>query len=314
MGKDFDVVVIGDCNPDIVMRGEDVRPEFGQHEKLVPEAAFVIGGSGSITACACAAVGLRTAFVGATGDDLFGRFMREQLGLRGVDTSMCPVLEGRSTGFSVILSGGQDRAILTHLGTIDHLGPEHLDVAWLARSRHVHISSYFLQPRLALQLPGLASELRQRGVSFSVDPNWDPTGAWDGGLVGLLASTDVFLPNAAEARAISGQEDLAAAALALARPGPLVVVKDGTAGCLAADASGTVTGQGPFSVVSADSTGAGDSFNAGFLRAWLDGLARPECLRYACATGALSTRAVGATGALASLEEVTTLLAAHPVA
>jgi sugar/nucleoside kinase (ribokinase family) len=306
--RDFDVIVIGDCNPDIVLRGDDVRPEFGQHEKLVPDAALVIGGSGSITSCACARLGLRTRFIGATGDDLFGRFMLGQLDDWGVDTTLCPVLEGVSTGFSVVLSDGTDRAIRTHTGTIDSLRLNHTPLDELTRARHVHISSYFLQPALASQLPELVAQVRAHGVTVSVDPNWDPAGAWDNGLASLLASVDVFLPNAAEARAISGVPGTAGAALQLARTGNLVVVKDGEKGCIAAQRS-AVTSQPGFPVQCLDTTGAGDAFDAGFLRGWLEELPLTDCLAYGCSAGALSTRSIGATGALPTIDELKTTIA-----
>lgn len=301
--RDFDVIVIGDCNPDIVLRGDDVRPEFGQHEKLVPDGALVIGGSGSITSSACARLGLRTRFIGAVGDDLFGRFMLEQLGDWGVDTTLCPVLNDVSTGFSVVLSDGSDRAILTHTGTIDSLRLKNLPLDELTRARHVHISSYFLQPGLAPQLPEVVAELRAHGVTISVDPNWDPAGAWGNGLASLLAFVDVFLPNAAEARALSGQPGTAAAALKLARTGNLVVVKDGEKGCIAAQHS-ILSSQAGFPVACLDTTGAGDAFDAGFIRGWLQQLPLADCLAYGCAAGALSTRSIGATGALATIDEL----------
>jgi sugar/nucleoside kinase (ribokinase family) len=308
-GRDFDIIVIGDCNPDIVLRGADIRPEFGQHEKLVPDGALVIGGSGSITACACARLGLRTRFVGATGDDLFGRFMLAQLRDWGVDTTLCPVITDVGTGFSVVLSDGTDRAILTHTGTIDSLRLEILPLGELTRASHVHIGSYFLQPGLASQLPQLTTYLRANGVTVSVDPNWDPAGRWDNGLVSLLASVDVFLPNAAEALAISGATGTAAAALQLARNGNLVVVKDGQNGCVAAR-HGTVSVQPGFEVDCVDTTGAGDAFDAGFLRGWLDKLPLADCLAYGCSAGALSTRSIGATGALPTIDEVKTAITA----
>jgi sugar/nucleoside kinase (ribokinase family) len=308
-GRDFDIIVIGDCNPDIVMRGDDVRPEFGQHEKLVPDAALVIGGSGSITACACARLGLRTRLIGATGDDLFGRFMLGQLREWGVDTTLCPVLSGISTGFSVVLSNGADRAILTHTGAIDSLRLADVPKEELALARHVHVSSYFLQPRLAPQLPGVIGLLRAAGVSISLDPNWDPVGSWDNGLASLLGSVDVFLPNAAEARAITGIEDVRSAALQLARHGNLVVVKDGENGCIAARGS-SISTQPVFAVPCLDTTGAGDAFDAGFLRGWLAGLPLPDCLAYGCGAGALSTRSIGATGALPTIDELTATITA----
>jgi sugar/nucleoside kinase (ribokinase family) len=221
VNKEFDVVIIGDCNPDIVLSGPDVTPEFDQHEKLVPNAAVTIGGSGSITACACARIGLRTRFVGAVGDDLFGQFMIGRLHDWGVDTTLCPVLKGEATGFSVILNNDVDRAILTYPGTIGRLGREHLPLEDLVTARHVHVTAYFLQHRLASQLPDLVGQLRAAGVTVSVDPNWDPDGDWDSGLRSLLGSIDILFPNAAEARAIVDEPDARVAALKLASDGTL---------------------------------------------------------------------------------------------
>ena len=82
---EFDLLVLGDVNPDLVLRGGDISPAFGQAERLVDEAALTVGGSGAIMACGAARLGLRVAIVGVVGDDLFGSFMREQLVGRGVD-------------------------------------------------------------------------------------------------------------------------------------------------------------------------------------------------------------------------------------
>lgn len=306
VNKEFDVVIIGDCNPDIVLSGPDVTPEFDQHEKLVPNAAVTIGGSGSITACACARIGLRTRFIGAVGDDLFGQFMIGRLHDWGVDTTLCPVLKGEGTGFSVILNNDVDRAILTYPGTIGRLGREHLPLEDLVTARHVHVTAYFLQHRLASQLPDLVGQLRAAGVTVSVDPNWDPDGDWDSGLRSLLGSIDILFPNAAEARAIVGEPDARVAALKLASDGTLIAVKDGANGAFVATGPSLVFHPG-FPTLSRGTTGAGDAFAAGFLRSWLNESATSECLAYGCAAGALSTRSIGATDALPDIEEVRAL-------
>ncbi len=305
----FDVMVVGGFNPDIVLAGPDVRPEFDQHEKLVADGALVVGGSASITACACARLGLRTAVVGATGDDALGRFMRDRLNEQGVDTSLAPVLDGERTGFSVVLSEGADRAILTYPGTIDRLDAAHLGTDVLASARHVHVASYFLQPRLAALLPMVFRALNDHGTTVSVDPNWDPSGEWDMGLARLLDQVDVFLPNRAEAAALSGATgaDGAAAALATGRR-CVVAVKDGGNGASAAGPEGRASCP-PFPVQTVDATGAGDAFDAGFLYGHLAGWPLEERLRFACAAGALSTRGLGATAAQASAAEVQALLA-----
>ena len=234
MTDPFDLVVLGDVNPDLILRGGDVVPAFGQAERLVDEATFTIGGSGAITACAAARLGLRVAICAVVGDDLFGRAMLEQLAARGVDVAGVAVDAHRPTGVTVVLSAGDDRAILTSPGTIGDLRRELLDDELLTSARHVHVASYFLQRGLVADLPDLFTAVRAAGASTSVDPNWDPSEAWDGGLLDLLRVTDMFLPNAMEATRLARTSDLETAARALADKGDVVVVKNGPHGALAA--------------------------------------------------------------------------------
>src|SRR5262245_64214428 len=115
--KRFDLVVVGEINPDLILSG-NITPAFGQVEQMVDDATLTIGSSSVIFACGAARLGLRVAFVGKVGDDIFGRFMREQMAERGIDTSGVVVDPAIPTGLSVILSRGDDRAILTHPGSI----------------------------------------------------------------------------------------------------------------------------------------------------------------------------------------------------
>jgi sugar/nucleoside kinase (ribokinase family) len=71
----LDLLVIGDCNPDLLVAGGDVVPEFGQREKLVETGRLLVGGSASIFACGAARLGLAVALVATVGDDAFGSFM-----------------------------------------------------------------------------------------------------------------------------------------------------------------------------------------------------------------------------------------------
>jgi sugar/nucleoside kinase (ribokinase family) len=76
-GRDIDLLVIGDCNPDVLVLGSDVTPVFGQQEKLVDRVALETGGSAAITAAA--RLGLRVALVAVVGADPAGKFMLDQL-------------------------------------------------------------------------------------------------------------------------------------------------------------------------------------------------------------------------------------------
>ena len=303
---DFDLLVVGDANPDLIVRG-DVTPEFGQAEKLVDRADLVIGGSGAIAACGAARLGLRVAFAGVVGDDVFGRFMLDALTERGVDTTGLVVDPSRPTGLSVVLSKGEDRVTLSALGAIADLRAEMIDHALLRSSRHVHVSSYFLQTGLAADLPPLFRKAREAGGTTSIDPNWDPAGEWDGGLLSLLSQTDCFLPNSVEARSITGVDDIDVAALTLAERGSIVAVKFGQGGGLALWADEVVRSESiPADVV--DTTGAGDSFDAGFLAGRLAGLPLSRCLQLAVACGSLSTRAPGGTAAQPTMDEAVAAL------
>jgi sugar/nucleoside kinase (ribokinase family) len=298
----FDLLVLGDANPDVVLRG-DVEPAFGQAERLVDEARTTIGGSGAIVACAAARLGLRVALCSVVGDDVFGRWMREQVAERGVDVSAMVIDAERPTGLTVVLSRGDDRAILTHLGTIAELRASLIRDELLEATRHVHVSSYFLQRELAPHVPELFDRAHAAGATTSIDPNWDPADMWNGGLTDALTRTDVFLPNAVEARRITKQNDAEAAAVRLAEKGPLVVVKLGADGSLAARDRG-VTRAGAPSIDPVDSTGAGDAFDAGFLASWQRGDPVERSLALANACGALSTGALGGVEGQPTMDEV----------
>ncbi|HEY0534283.1 MAG TPA: sugar kinase [Actinoplanes sp.] len=291
----FDVLVVGDANPDLVLRG-DVQPRFGQVEQLLTGADLVLGGSGSITAAGCARLGLRTAMLAAVGDDVFGRVVRSELAGRGV-TLLEAESRGAPTGLSVILTpeGGEGRAILTLLGTIPLLRPADIGDDLLGRTRHVHVSSLYLQQELADGLAGVFERAHRLGVTTSLDTNWDPSEKWSS-IAEILARTDVFLPNAAELLAITGASTPEEAARSL---GTTVVMKDGERGARAWWDGGECAAAG-LAVEVVDTIGAGDSFNAGFLAARLGGRSIEESVRWAAVAGSLSTRAAGGTAAQAT--------------
>ncbi len=310
--RDTDVYVIGDINPDILVIGGDVVPEFGQVEKYVGTIRLTVGGSSAITACGLARLGLRVAHGGIVGDDILGRAVLEALRDRGVDASTVTIDPAIPTGATVHLGTGDDRAMLTATGTIDRLRAEDVPREILPHIRHIHAGSTGIQPKLRAGLPDLFHAARAAGVTSSFDTNWDPDRRWEG-IGPMLAATDVFLPNEREAALISGVMDPLAAAQALValadasgrdpEAGPLtVVVKLGADGALAVRGDeGLRVPADHVEVV--DSTGAGDGFNAGFLYGFIEGRPLAECLALGVACGSLSVRAIGGVDGQATLEE-----------
>lgn len=308
-GRELDLVVIGDLNPDAIVAGEAIEPEFGQVERLADHGALVLGGSGGIAASGSARLGLRVAFVGVVGDDAAGRFVLDELRARGVDTGWCRVDAELPTGLTVAISRGDDRAILTSPGTIAALRPDDVPVAEVARARHVHLTSFYLHEGLREGAAHLLASIRAAGATTSLDCGWDPRDEWEGGLDDALAATDVFFPNAAEACRIAGSDNPGEALERLAARVPEVAVKLGERGAIAARGSERA-GAAPPAVTPLDATGAGDSFAAGFLRGLLDGRPLGETLSLAVACGALSTRSLGGVDAQPTLDEA--LAAAGP--
>ncbi|MFJ3894800.1 carbohydrate kinase family protein [Streptomyces sp. NPDC090083] len=313
----FDLLVIGDANPDVVIGPLDTPLAFGQREQLVPSGTLTVGGSGAIVACGAARLGLRVAFAGRVGDDDAGRYMRDRLDALGVDTEALTLDPHRSTPLTVVLTRGDDRAILTAPGTLAATTADDVPPALPAAARHVHSASYFLMPHLATALPDLLRTARRHGATTSVDTNDDPSGRWEGaGLAAILAHTDYLLPNAAEARrltaaagALSPAEvtDPAEAAARLAARGPVTVVKNGADGALCHDGERLLTTRG-IRVEPVDAVGAGDSFDAGFIAGLLNGMPLSDTLRLAAVCGALSTRAPGGTTAQPTWDEALTRL------
>jgi sugar/nucleoside kinase (ribokinase family) len=310
---DLDLLVLGDCNPDVLVTGGDVTPAFGQEEKLVDGISLVIGGSAAITAVAAARLGLRVALAAAVGADPAGEFMRDRLAAEEVDVSPVVVRPGAPTGMTVALSRGADRAILTALGAMTSLTAADIPPALLARARHVHASSWFLLERsLGPGLPALLAAARAAGATTSLDTNWDPSGRWgDQHLTAAMAQVALLLPNEAETLHLAAAHTLAGhtldgAAGVLAAAGPALVVKRGDRGALCC--TGTIQQQVSLPpVVPVDTTGAGDCFNAGLIAGLLQGLPLPEAAALGCAAGALSTAAPGGTAAAPSLPAATQL-------
>jgi sugar/nucleoside kinase (ribokinase family) len=301
----LDLLVVGDCNPDLVLRGGDVEPAFGQVERLVDHAELTIGGSAAIVAAGAARLGLETSLASIVGDDPFGRFMLDALAERAVDVSGVVVRAGARTGVTVVLVRGPDRAMLTAPGAITELTPELVDRRLLGSARHVHVSSYFLHDGLRPELARVLREARQAGASTSVDPNWDPSEQWNGGLLDLLPEVAILFVNAEEAKRIARTGDAEEAARALSRDGTVhVVVKLGAEGALAV-AGDQVIRSPAVAVEEVDAVGAGDSFDAGFLAGHLAGRPLEQALRLATVCGALSMRAAGGTAAQPTLAEAT---------
>jgi sugar/nucleoside kinase (ribokinase family) len=296
--REFDMVTVGDLCVDLIVDLGDTEPAFGQAEQWIPDYTAEMGGSGCIFACQAAKLGLRVAVVGRVGDDPFGQLALRRLAESGVETRFITVTPGLKTGLGLALCRASgDRAILTYGGSINAVYPADLSDDLLRSARHLHYCSYFLQTHLRAAVPAIFRRARALGLTISLDTNWDPEGRWAaaGDLAAALALCDVFLPNEQEALAITGAAGLADALdLLVGRIRlPVVAAKRGELG--ARVAAGAERLESPVEPVAAlaDTIGAGDSFDGGFVAAWLAGRPLAECAALGNACGRASTQARG---------------------
>lgn len=303
------VLVVGELNVDIVLQGYHSFPEPGK-EVLVDDCLMVLGSASAICAMGLLRLGNPVAFLGKVGDDSWGRFCVECLAGRGADVSRVVRDPGIKTGVTVAITSPRDRALVSFLGSIAALCADDVHDAAFAGFHHLHVSSYYLQERLRPGLRSLFARARRLGLTTSLDPGFDPSETWAPDLGETLREVDVFFPNEVELRGLTGTADPAAALRRLDNGHTRTVAKLGKGGAAILE-GGQLVRVPAFPVEPLDTTGAGDSFNAGFLHAWLAGSSSLEALRLGAACGALSTRGLGGTARQPDLAEAQAFMREH---
>lgn len=311
-----DVLAIGELNPDLVLtRLAAEQPRLGTEQEF-GDYLLTLGSSTAITCVLIQRLGLRTAMSAWVGDDDYGRFCRAALEREGVGSELVRTQASLPTGLTIAMPYPSDRLLLTCKGAMALDPSDRVDDLVLRGVRHLHVGSFFLQDALRPRLASLFARARTLGLSTSLDTGWDPAGRWlADDLRAVLANTSYLFPNELEFEHLSGTTDVRQGMTRLLDLGvDTVVLKRGAAGAVNGDAAGLHHVPG-FPSAPVDTTGAGDSFNAGYLAALLNGATITERLRWGNACGALTVGAVGGTGGVADAAQVRTFLSArtgHP--
>lgn len=306
----LDIAIAGEVNLDLVLYGLPETLPLDR-EILATHFAMTLGSSAAILAHNLSVLGARVGFTACYGDDEMGRIAMERLAEGGVDLSHCIRSSSQAnTGVTVLLAHGGARRILTYPGVMFDLTVDHLDPDYLASARHFHLSSLFLLRGLHPGLPNLLRALKRRGLTLSLDTNDDPEDRWGGILDEILPLIDVLLPNNDEVCRIARRETVEEALALLSQTVPLIAVKCGRQGAIVQQGSRSMRVPG-LAVDPVDTIGAGDSFNAGFLRAWLGGEDPEVCARAGNIAGAFSTQRPGGTEAFRDRDLLRSFLREH---
>lgn len=301
--KKFDVVVVGELNIDLIMNQVESFPMIGK-EILANHMALTLGSSSAIFASNLSSLGAKVAFIGKIGKDMFGDLVLQTLKAKGVDTSLITQSEELSTGATLVLNFGEDRAMITHPGAMAQMKLSDIPLEKLAEAKHLHFSSYFLQPALQSDIAILFQEAKKAGLTTSFDTQWDPSEKWNLDVNSILPFVDVFLPNEKELIKLTGMNTLETAIETIKGKSNALVVKMGNKGSISVHKGRTLHKPPFLNKRVVDAIGAGDSFNAGFIFKYFQNAPIEVCQEFGNLIGAISTTAPGGTTAFSTPKQI----------
>ena len=303
------ILVIGELNVDIVVTGLRSAPLMGS-EILAEKCELTLGSASAIFAAGMAKLGHEVTFFSQVGRDHFGDFCLRALKQSGVSTRHVIRNDKETTGVTIALSGKRDRALVTYAGAVATFTADSIDETVMSKHDHLHLTSYYLQTALRPSFPRLLRQAKAAGLTTSFDPNSDPHDKWDRKIDSVLKHTDVLFLNEGEAKRLTRSNSLNGALKTLGAKVNCAVVKRGARGATAIQNEQVFNNSG-FKINAIDTTGAGDSFAAGFVSAYLRQATVAECLQIGNACGALSTTSVGGTAGQPTQEKIRKFIQAN---
>ena len=306
MEKKWELYVYGDVNIDIVIPEVTALPAPGREVEVSDMKTFV-GGGAALFALGAGKLGLKTAFQGELGNDFYGEFIRTQFLKSGVDDSLLIKRQGVGNGISLSFTNKKDRSFLTYRGTNENLSLEKINLENIKKAKHIHVTGYCGQKNHKDYLTFLQEIKKYTDTTISLDVGWDAEEIWGKEIYDLFPYLDVLFMNETEAihygymhRLRKGEllslpideKSVEKIALEFSERGPITVIKRGKKGALAVYKD-LVYKAPAYRAEAVDTTGAGDSFNAGFIYGFIKAYSIQNCLKFANACGAFSVTALG---------------------
>ena len=302
--KQFDIIALGELNVDLILNQIEGQPEIGK-EKFAKQMTLTLGSSTAIFAANAAAIGAKVAFCGMIGNDSFGDLVETGLQKKGVNTGFLIRQDKYATGATICMSYDEDRANLTYQGAMDYMTLGDISPYVFTETKHIHISSIFMQSGVKRDLMNILTLCKENGVTTSLDTQWDPVEQWDLDYKTVLPMLTVFMPNETELKFLTHSATLEEAVEKIRPYINAAVIKCGSRGSLLMRKGMPDRMQAALlnkHVV--DCIGAGDSFNSGFITRLAAGDPLDVCQQYGNMTGAVNTTAAGGTTAFTSREDV----------
>lgn len=303
MNKEFDVIVVGELNVDLILNQIESFPEIGK-EILAKTMTLTLGSSSAIFASNLSSLGTEVSFIGKIGADSFGNLIVDSLAAKKVDTSMILKSGKLNSGATIVLNYGENRAMVTYQGSMNELTIADINPDNLKKAKHLHFSSYYLQPGIRKDIGALFKLAKENGLTTSFDMQWDPEEKWELNYKEVLPYVDIFLPNEEEIKNLTDTENVDKALEQLKDYANVVCIKMGSKGSLLHTKDGNNYKEPFLNKNVVDAVGAGDSFNAGFIFKFIEGADLKVCQEFGNLMGAVNTTAAGGTNAFKDYDHV----------
>ena len=283
---DFDVVVVGSCNLDLVSTTTHL-PSPGETLRAVAYAEHA-GGKGLNQAVACARMGARTAFIGCVGNDSAGIMLRDLLSSEGIDTSQLVTVDAPTGRAFITVDASGENTIVIVAGANAHVGETAITVP----------SSKVLLAQLEIPLEIVTQVFSQAQNAITV-LNPAPAAPLSPELLSLC---DYVVPNETESEALGGTKFLLGSGV------NTVITTLGERGAEISEAT-YMTPIAPYKVDAIDTVGAGDAFVGALCAELARGETIEHAARIASIAGALATTVHGAVPSLPTRAAVMSLYA-----
>lgn len=296
-----DILIPGNYFCDLIFTGLPDFPALGT--EMYAQNLTVVPGGCLNTVVALRRLGINVGWMGTLGTDIFSRYVGDWLANEGVSLDWVLRRDEPFQRVTVALSYPHERAFVSYIDPPPEL-ISHATAAVRAREcSHVHFTGLAIGEVVI----ALLDDARAAGITASMDCQHRPYTLDEPRVQEVLKRLTIFMPNAVEARTLTGETDLDRAAAALLRFVPMLVIKDGANGAIAWQ-NGEKISSIPMNVTPLDTTGAGDVFNAGFLAAIRAGHDLSTCMRWGNVCGGISTTGYGGVSTAPTLDQLQTHL------
>jgi sugar/nucleoside kinase (ribokinase family) len=276
------------------------REIFDLEHTIIEKPVWSTGGDATNTAVALVRLGFEASLSGLVGKDHYGDFMIESLKQAGVDIRGVIRHDEHGTMTShILIEPSGERHFVVSGDLNSEVGPEHIDKERIAESDLVYIGSSMHLKNLdnggSAELFKTAHSLGKLTATDFNNKDEDRGDYWLDSLGPMLRETDIALPSLREAKVLTGREEVSDIRDALSNFGiKILAIKLGDRGCYITDFKNEWKLPAFKDFEAVDTTGAGDSFGAAFVRGYLTGWDPESCGLFANAVAGFNITKVGA--------------------